>query len=88
MNIILQLLQCIPSAVVESSDVKLLWDFNIYTDRVLAARHPDIVVIDYLHNVVQIVDVAVPSDCNVTLKEIEKIEKYKIYQLNSHPYGR
>ena len=25
----------------------------------------------------QIVDVAVPSDCNVTMKEIEKIEKYK-----------
>ena len=67
----------IPSAVVESSDVKLLWDFNIYTDHILAARHPDIVVIDKLQNVVQIVDVAVPSDCNVTMKEIEKIEKYK-----------
>ena len=67
----------IPSAVVESSDVKLLWDFNIYTDHVLAARRPDIIVIDNLHNVVQIVDVAVPSDCNVTMKEIEKIEKYK-----------
>ena len=67
----------IPSAVVESSDVKLLWDFNIYTDHVLAARRPDIVVIDHLHNVVQIVDVAVPSDCNVTMKEIDKIEKYK-----------
>ena len=65
----------IPSAVVESSDVKLLWDFNIYTDHVLAARHPDIVVIDKLQNVVQIVDVAVPSDFNVTMKETEKIEK-------------
>ena len=75
----------IPSAVVDSSDVKLLWNFNIYTDLILAARRPDINVIDKLRNAVQIVDVAVPSDCNVTMKEIEKIEQY---QLNSHPYGR
>ena len=50
---------------------------NIYTYHVLAARRPDIVVIDKLQNVVQIVDVAVPPDCNVTMKETEKIEKYK-----------
>ena len=30
----------IPIAVVESSDVKLLWDFNIYTNHVLAAQCP------------------------------------------------
>ena len=54
-----------------------MWDFNIYTDHVLVARCPDIVVIDKLHNLVQIVDVAVPSDYNVTMKETENIEKYK-----------
>ena len=35
-----------PSAVVESPKVKVLWDFNIYTDHVLAAWRQDIVVID------------------------------------------
>jgi len=32
-----------PQSVVENSQVKLLWDFNIYTDHVLSARRPDIV---------------------------------------------
>lgn len=67
----------VPSAVVDSSEVKVLWDFNIYIDCVLAARRPDIVVIAKHQQVVQIVDVAVPSDCNVVMKETEKIEKYK-----------
>ena len=66
-----------PSAVVESPKVKVLWDFNIYTDHVLAAQCPDIVVIDKHQKVVQTVDIAVPSDCNVTTKESEKIKKYK-----------
>ena len=61
----------------KSSEVKVLWDFNIYTDHVLAARRPDIVVMDKHQKAVQIVDIAVPSDCNVTIKESEKIEKYK-----------
>ena len=66
-----------PSAVVESPKVKLLWDFNIYIDHVLAAWHPDIVMIDKHQKAVQIVDIAVPSYCNVTIKKSEKIEKYK-----------
>ena len=43
----------------------------------MIARRPDVVVIDKLQKTVQIVDVSVPSDCNVAQKECEKIEKYK-----------
>ena len=70
----------------ESPEVKVLWDFNIYTDHVLTARRPDIVVIDKHQKVVQTVDIAVPSDCNVT--KVRRLKNIKIYQLNSHPYGR
>ena len=63
----------IPIAVVENSNVKVLWDFNIYTDRFLTARRPDIVVVNKHQKLVQIIDVAVPSDCNVSMKENEKI---------------
>ena len=59
--------------VVESSEVKVLQDFNIYTDRVLASQHPDIVVIEEYQKVVLIVDVTVLYDHNVTMKEAEKI---------------
>ena len=66
-----------PSTVVESPGVKVLWDFNIYTDHILTAQYPDIVTIDKHQKAVQDVDIAVPSDCNVTMKESKKIEKYK-----------
>ena len=51
---------------------------KFYTDHFLAARCPDIVVIVKRQKMVQIIDVAVPLDCNVSAKEIEKIEKYDL----------
>jgi len=70
-----------PHSVSENSQVKLLWDFNIYTDHVLSAHRPDIVyiivVIDKCNNVVEIIDISVPADSNVSSKEAEKIEKYR-----------
>ena len=61
-------------AVVESPDVKVLWDFTIFTDHHLAARRPDIVVINKQTKTAQIIDVAVPADKNVSMKEKEKID--------------
>ena len=79
----------IPVAVVENSNVKVLWDFNIYTDHFVTACRPDIVVVNKHQKLVQIIDVAVPSDCNVSMKENEKIEKYiRICLLNCHLYGK
>ena len=39
-----------PLSVVENDEVKLLWDFNIWTDKVISARCPDIIVINKLDN--------------------------------------
>ena len=64
-------------AVMENDDVKLLWDFNIRTDRVIEARRPDIVLIDKKNKETMIIDVAVPGDFRVKEKEIEKITKYQ-----------
>ena len=46
----------VPTSVVENNDMKVLWDVNIYTDHLITARCPDIVVIDKLQKAVQIVD--------------------------------
>ena len=35
-----------PESVYEDEEVKILWDFNIYTDHVIQHRRPDIVVLD------------------------------------------
>ena len=36
--------QPVSCAVVDSSEVKVLWNFNIYTDHVLSVQRPDIVL--------------------------------------------
>ena len=63
--------------VLENDDVKLLWDFNIRTDRVIEARRPDIVLIDKKNKEAFVVDVAIPGDFRVKDKELEKMEKYQ-----------
>ena len=57
--------------------MKVLWDFNIFTDHHLTAWRPDITVIDKQAKTAQIIDVAVPADNNVSMKEKEKIDKCK-----------
>ena len=66
-----------PKAVEENDDVKILWDFNIYTDKKISARRPDIVVIDKKNKRVQIIDISVPADHRIQEKENEKVNKYQ-----------
>ena len=65
-----------PKAVIESDEVKILWDFNIQCDHVIEHRRPDIVVIDKKEKSCQIIDIAVPGDLRVYVKEREKVENY------------
>lgn len=66
-----------PEAVIENEKMKILWDFNIYTDHVMQARRPDIVVVHKIQSECQIIDIAVPNDVGVIEKEDEKISKYQ-----------
>ena len=78
----------VPQSVSENSRVKLLWDFNVYTDHVLSARCPDIVVMNKEEASAQIIDVAISADCNVTSKEAEKVESTGTSLLNLCHSGR
>jgi len=42
--------------------MKILWDFNIYTDRIVEARRPDTVVVDKRNAETTIIDIAIPGD--------------------------
>ena len=44
----------------------------------LSALHPDIVVVNKEVAFVQIIDVAVPADCNITSKEVENYRDLSI----------
>lgn len=66
-----------PQSVTENEKVKLLWNFEIQTDRRIQARRPDIVLIDKTKKKATIIDIAVPDDRNINNKEKEKITKYQ-----------
>ena len=62
--------------MLETSDVKSLWDFDIQTDNEIQARRPDIVVVNKKERKCYIIDVAVLGDVRIAEKETKKIEKY------------
>ena len=65
-----------PASVVENDRVKILWDFNIQTDHVFQHRRPDIVVLYKNGKKCHLVDITVPEDKRIELKEQEKIDNY------------
>ena len=65
-----------PAPVLENDTHKLLWDFNIQTDRLIPARRLDLIIINKKKKICKIVDSAVPVDHRINLKESEKKDKY------------
>ena len=66
----------IPRSVVNINENTILWD-SIITDRRISANRPDVVIHDRKSKTCLLIDVSVPDDKNIALKEAEKIIKYK-----------
>ena len=64
-----------PNGVIESDEVKILWDVNMQCDSLIECR-PDIVVVLEKKKECKIIDIAVPRGSRIVEKEIEKMEKY------------
>ena len=65
-----------PAPVLENATHKLLWDFNVQTDHLIAARRPDLIIINKKKRTCKIDDFAVSADHRIKLKECEKRDKY------------
>ena len=50
-------------------------------DRTITVNRPDIIVKDSVNSTCKLIDMTVPSDRNIALKEIEKKSKYKDLEL-------
>ena len=59
----------------ENARHKLLWDFNIHTHHLIPARRPNLIIINK-KGTFKIVNLAVPADHRIKLKEPEKKDKY------------
>ena len=63
--------------VVENDKVTILWDFEVHTDRTIKANRPDIIIKDYETKTCFLIDMTNPSERNTSVKELEKLRKYK-----------
>ena len=66
-----------PQPVTEGDNVTILWDFTIHTDRQINANRPDIVIKDLKQKTCFLIDLSVSADRNISVKEYEKLAKYK-----------
>ena len=65
------------ASVLKNETHKLFWDFEIQTDPPLSARRPDLIIVKKRKRIGRIVDLAVPADDRVKMKEGEKKDKYQ-----------
>ena len=65
-----------PESVLENETHILLWGFAIETDHLISTRQPDVVKVNKTKRTCRIVDVALPCDHWVKLKENEKKDIY------------
>ena len=65
----------------KDSNILIIWDMPVNTDRTITANRPEIVVKDSMNSTSKPIDMAVPSDRNIALREMEKKNKYKDLEL-------
>ena len=65
-----------PASAVENDRVKILWDFNTQIDHVIQHGRSDIVVLYKTERKCHLIDITVPRDKRIVLKEQEKLYNY------------
>ena len=72
-----------PETVIHNKDnnLTIMWEMPVNTDRTITANRPDITVKDSVNSTCKLIDVTIPSDRNIALKEIEKKSKCKDLEL-------
>ena len=66
-----------PETVTENEKVTILWDMQVHTDKTIKANKPDIISKDKQEKTCVLIDMAIPSDRNTSVKGVEKLSKYK-----------
>ena len=56
----------------KDNNITVVWDMPVNTDRTITANRLDIIVEDSVNSTCKLIDMTVPSDRNIALKETEK----------------
>lgn len=66
-----------PEPVTAGQNVIILWDYGIHADRKIYVNMPDTTIEDIRQKTYMLIDMAVPTDNNISAKEFEKLSKFK-----------
>jgi len=66
----------LPEAVRENETVKIYWDTDIITDRMVEHNRPDILILNKQKKEAHIIDISIPLDENIRRARVEKLTKY------------
>ena len=66
-----------PEKVTENETATVLWDMPLNTDKEIKANRPDIIIKDKKEKKCIMINMSIPSERNVSIKDIEKLSKYK-----------
>ena len=61
----------------EHQKATILWDLPVHTDREIKANRPDIILKCKDEKSCLLIDIAIPTDKNISTKVTEKLSKYK-----------
>ena len=67
----------------EDKTAIILWDFTIQTDSKIKSNRPNIVAKDYKRKICLLIDMFVPTDYNILVKEYNEISKYKDLEIET-----
>ena len=56
----------------KDNNITIMWDMPVNTDRTITANRQDIIVKDSVNFTCKLIDMTVPSDRNIALKETKK----------------
>ena len=59
----------------KDSNILIIWDMPVNTDRTITANRPEIVIKDSVNSTSKLIDMTLPSDRNIALKDMEKKSK-------------
>ena len=66
----------------KDNNITIMWDMPDHNDKTISKNRPEIIIVkDSVNSTSKLIDMTIPSDRNIALKEIEKKSKYKDLEL-------
>jgi hypothetical protein len=67
----------IPARVINVNSIGIMLGIPVITDQTILANQPDLVLHDNKEKTYLLIEIVIPDDSNINIKETEKIYKYK-----------